>query len=164
MLNNSLTSSIAQAQPEGLPAPPSAQSNQLTIPTASQPSMQAPLPPPEPTKQQLQNAVKARQIAIASMTKTLSNPALLADPDKLQKSLLSNAADIYRVVKDQGTPEDLIGHALDIMKDPRGPKAALQDRLTMALSSLSDLDMHSRIKHGTKALQPSQAPTPGPQV
>lgn len=163
MTTNMLMSQSPAPTPQVTPPAANAlvSSGQAPAQAPAAPPMQ--LPPPAPTKDQLQVAVKARQLAISNLTKTLNNPVLLANPDKLQKSLLSGAADIYRVTKDQGDPAPLIAHAMDIMKDPRGPKAALQDRLTQAISSLSDIDAYSRKAHGANFLAPSPstaAPSP----
>ena len=153
---------LVSTAPQGAPPQPGPQPANALAPGTGQtpgPQVTAPLalPPPTATPAQLADGIKAHQVAIANITQTLNNPSLLADPDRLQKRLLSSAADIYRIVKDYGPPQPLIAHAMDIMQDPRGPKVALQDRLMQALTGLSNLDMYARKMHGKSPLAPPPA-------
>lgn len=123
------------------------------------------LPPPPPTKEQLQKGIKGTQTALAALTKIASNAQLLANPDKLQKALLSEAADVYRAYDGDADAPTVIAKAMSVLSDPRGPKLALQDMIAGCLSSLSIADQHARVNHGSRLLAPApdaQATAPMP--
>lgn len=128
------------------------------LPMQGDASTQLPTPQPKLSQDQLQRAAEARRIAINNMIKTMNDQVLMKNPDKLQKSLLGGAADVYKALGEQGDSAELISHVMDIMKDPRGPAAAMKDRLVSALSSLGDVDLYSRQNHGVGTTTP---PTSG---
>lgn len=123
--------------------------------------------PPPPTPAQVKASVATNKLILSELSSIANDPAVLADPDRLQKALLGLAADSRRSAGDDAGPVAAsLSHVLDIVNDPRGPKVAIRDRIANVLMKLASLDTYSRAKHGQPAIMPSdqgQGPVAGAQ-
>jgi len=161
--------------------PPNAPANALTQGPASQPTPQAASPTlpqqqampqpnanaqpqqPPPNPAQVKASVDTNKLILSELTSIANDASVLANPDKLQKALLGLAADSRRSAGDDAGPVGAsLAHVMSIMSDPRGPKAAIRDRIANVLQKMSVLDNYSRQKHGAPALTPPGQQPLGP--
>lgn len=131
-------------------------------PLAAQPSV-PPIPSPKVSPERLKRSIKTAEVTIKGLSKIVNDSELLNNSNKLQKALLAQAADVYKASGGDNSPDELISHALDIMKDPKGPQSAIKDRIAMVLGNMGDVDMYARNNHGFSAIEPSN-PTPAGDV
>lgn len=161
------TQSPGQLLGQQQPSNPSPSGNNPLQSMAPGQQLQPPGTPPKsvvpPSLAQVKTSIDTNRLILKELTGIAQDPQVMADPDKLQKALLSLTADSHRAAgKDAPPVASSLAHTMDIMSDPRGPQAAIRDRIATVLGKLSQLDSYARQKHGTSPL--AQTPTPAPSL